>query len=77
MTRPIPHSATMAEVRKDLQPMVTLFSSLDGGYGIARLQHGLLDEIYEKETHTPEEVALIKLVKRFSIVCAQMLKRPK
>lgn len=65
----IPSSSAQAEVRKVLKPIIAIFAGQDKGRSLAKLQHGYLDELYNKTELTPQELELVDTVKRFSRLC--------
>lgn len=56
-------------VKEDLQPIIDLFTGADGGAAFAHLRHGLLLEVYSKESPSQVEEDFIKMVKQFSNLC--------
>lgn len=71
----ITREEALAEVRKDLTPIMDVFGGVDGGVSYSRLHHGFLNEMYSKKYPTEAEAALIKMVKQFSRLCALMLEK--
>lgn len=67
-----PSSNEHAEAGELLQPILDVFSGVDGGVAFARLRHSFLPDMLAAQAEDPTAVEFVLMVRRFSKLCLIM-----